>query len=114
MRSVLIVASLSLLVSGCASVLPRSQPGSELVGKNLRMETRAGQVSTLEFRNNNVVRARFGQQEIVGRWQVEPGRLCFLWTGAPRECWPYPQAFGRGESRTITSDKGNVSRVTMQ
>ena len=114
MRSVLIVATISLLVSGCASVMPRSQPGSELVGKNLRMETRAGQVSTLEFRNDNVVRARFGSQEIIGRWQVEPARLCFLWTGAPRECWPYPQPFRRGETRTITSDRGNQSRVTMQ
>jgi hypothetical protein len=113
MRSAVTVASLSLLVSGCASVLPRSQPGSELVGQNLRMETRAGQVSTLQFRNGGVVRARFGGQEILGRWQVEPARLCFLWTGAPRECWPYPQVFRKGETRTITSDRGNVSRVTM-
>jgi hypothetical protein len=114
MRGALMAASLSILVSGCASLLPRSQPGWELVGKNLRMETRSGQVSTLQFRNNNVVRARFGQQEILGRWQVEPARLCFLWTGAPRECWPYPQPFRAGETRQITSDRGNASRVTMQ
>jgi hypothetical protein len=115
MRGTLIAASLcgSMLVAGCASLLPRmQQPGSELVGQTLRMETSRGQVSTLQFRNNNIVRALFGKQEIIGRWQVEPVRLCFLWKGAPRECWPYPTPFRVGESRSITSDRGNAVRVT--
>jgi hypothetical protein len=114
MRSILTVASLALLLSACASALPRSKAGSELVGQNLRLQTSRGQVSTLQFRNGGVVRALFGRQEILGRWQVERGRLCFLWTGAPRECWPYSQAFRAGETRSITSDRGNVLRVTMQ
>jgi hypothetical protein len=102
-----------MLVAGCSSILPRmQQPGSELVGQTLRMQTSRGQVSTLQFRNNGIVRAVFGKQEIVGRWQVEPVRLCFLWTGAPRECWPYPTPFRRGETRGITSDRGNSVRVT--
>jgi hypothetical protein len=115
MRGTLIAASLcgSIFLAGCASVFPRAQqPGSELVGQTLQMQTSRGQVSTLQFRNNSIVRARFGQQEIIGRWQVEPMRLCFLWTGAPRECWPYPSPFRRGETRRITSDRGNSVRVT--
>jgi hypothetical protein len=113
MRAALTVASLAILVSGCASLFPRSGPGSELVGRDLRMQTSRGQVSTLQFRNKQVVRALFGPREVLGRWQVERGQLCFYWTGAPRECWPYDRPLRSGETRNITSDRGNAVRVTL-
>jgi hypothetical protein len=117
MRGALIVASLcgAILVSGCASIFPRGgRPGSELVGQALRLQTSRGQVSTLQFRNGGIVRALFGKQELLGRWQVERERLCFFWSGAPRECWPYAHAFTKDLTVSVTSDRGNVVRVTRQ
>jgi hypothetical protein len=77
------------------------------------MQTSRGQVSTLQFRNKQIVRALFGQREVLGRWQVERARLCFYWTGAPKECWPYARPLRSGETRNITSDRGNAVRVTL-
>ena len=101
-----------ILLSGCATIRGE-RSGSELVGRTLSMQTPRGEVTTLRFRSNGTVRATFARGSIVGRWQAEDGRLCFLWSGAPRECWPYSEPFVRGRTRTISSDRGNVLQVTM-
>ena len=103
----------SLLLSACATVLPSARPGQELIGRTLRVETSRGQVSTLLFNRNGTVTAAFGTSQIQGSWQLTDGQLCFLWAGAPRECWPYARPFQRGETVPITSDRGNKVRVTM-
>ena len=72
-----------------------------------------GQVTTLRFRENGLVRARFGGRSLDGRWRIAGRRLCFDWPQARRECWPYREPFQRGRARTLTSDRGNVVRVTM-
>ena len=102
----------SLAASGCATF--RSGPsGAELVGHTLRMETDRGQVSRLTFRDDGTVRAVFGRNSVIGLWDVEDESLCFLWRGAPRECWPYRSRFERGRTRTLTSDRGNRVQVTL-
>jgi hypothetical protein len=88
--------------------------GAELVGQAIRLETSGGQVSTLRFADNGVVRAQFGTREITGSWVATGTQLCFAWTGSSRECWPYTQPLVRGETVTLTSDRGNVVRVTLQ
>jgi len=103
----------ALLTTGCATLRGGPEPGAELVGRTLRMETARGQVTRLSFRPGGEVRARFGRRTLDGRWQASRRRLCFRWPSAPRECWPYRQPFERGRTRTLTSDRGNVLRVTL-
>ena len=101
-----------LLATGCATVRGAA-PGDELVGRTLRMQTTNGQVTTLQFRGNGTVHAAFGSGSLEGRWDVEDRSLCFFWPRAPRECWPYRAPFERGRTRSVTSDRGNVLRVTL-
>lgn len=103
----------SLLMAGCAT-LGLGGPGGELAGETLRMETARGQTSYLRFQGDGTVRAAFGENVATGRWEILNRNLCFYWTGAPRECWPYAAPLRPGETRTITSDRGNVVRVTLQ
>lgn len=118
-----IVAALLLPIglSACA-IIPRADTpelpavpmlGPELVGQTLRVETRGGQASTLRFQRDGVVTAAFGSSSINGRWSTEPGRLCFNWAQAPRECWPYETPFRRNEPISLISDRGNAVRVTL-
>ena len=114
MRHMLLAALLAgpLTLTGCATL--GGGPGGELAGETLRMETARGRTSVLLFQRDGTVRAAFGESVVTGRWEVVNRNLCFYWTGAPRECWPYPAPFRPGETRTITSDRGNVVRVTRQ
>ena len=102
----------SALLAGCATTRS-SAPGIELAGRSLRMETARGDITILSFRENGRVRADFRGRTLAGRWQAANRKLCFFWTGAPRECWPYRAPFERGRARSLTSDRGNVLRVTM-
>ena len=118
-----IAIGLSFLLLGACSTLvppsPRSDrvgmrpAGAELIGQSLRLETASGQVSTLRFADNGAVRAQFGSQEIAGTWVATGTQLCFSWSGTSRECWPYSGQLVRGETVTLTSDRGNVVRVTL-
>ena len=116
-------AALLVLLAGCSIIPPdrrataRPMPaslGAELVGRALRVEAGANGVSTMHFRQDGTVRAAFGGRSVDGSWAVANARLCFSWAGTSRECWPYTAPFIRGEARTITSDRGNVVRVTLQ
>ena len=106
------LAGLALLAA-CATTPRGPPPGSELAGRTLRMETARGQVTDLRFRPAGMVRARFDGRSLDGRWEAGRRQLCFFWPRAPRECWPYRAPFERGRTRTLTSDRGNVLRVTM-
>lgn len=119
-RAATILAAAALL-SACSTLVPPSSvspvtmaPGAELIGQTVRLETAGGQVSNLHFAGNGVVHAQFGEQQVTGNWVANDSRLCFAWTGAPRECWPYTAPFPRGETVTLTSDRGNQVRVTLQ
>jgi len=101
----------ALLLAGCAT--PRGgAAGDELVGRTLRVRAADGGATILRFRRSGDVRATFNGRTLAGRWRVSDRRLCFFWPRAPRECWPYRAPFERGRTRTLTSDRGNVVRVT--
>ena len=113
-------AAAALLLGACA-VFPdggrqaeRGPPVPEFVGRALTVAAANGQVSTMRFERGGAVTARFGERETAGRWALESRRLCFTWGGSYRECWPYTSAFERGRTRTVTSDRGNVVRVTLR
>ncbi len=106
------VAAFALALGGCAT-FGSGPPGAELVGQTLRMETERGQVSRLHFRNDGSVRAMFGRNSVDGRWELRGRTLCFHWQGASRECWPYRSRFERGQTRHLTSDRGNRVSVTL-
>jgi hypothetical protein len=61
------------------------------------------------------VTALFGRSQANGRYWARDNKLCFEWGGQARtrECWPYTQPFRRGQTRTVTSDRRNVVRVTL-
>lgn len=123
MMSTRLAIGLSFLLLGACSTLVPPSPGpdrmgmrpagAELIGQSVRLETANGQVSTLRFAENGVVRAQFGNQEIAGTWVSTGTQLCFSWSGTSRECWPYARPLARGETVTLTSDRGNVVRVTL-
>lgn len=100
------------MLGGCATMMGAPQ-GSELIGETVRVETARGAESTLTFRRDDLVVARFGEREVAGRWRVEGDLLCFYWTGAPRECWPYDARFRRGVPAVLTSTRGNRVEVTL-
>lgn len=117
MRKALAALAVSgaLLVGGCATVFGDGRgPGSELVGRSARLEPARGQASTLYFGPDGNVRSVFGNREATGRWSVRNRQLCFVWAGSFRECWPYATPLQPGRTRTITSDRGNVVKVTLR
>jgi hypothetical protein len=106
---------------GACSVIPggdrraeRGPPAPEFVGRQMTVVAANGQLTTLRFQRDGDVTARFGERETQGRWALERRRLCFTWGGSYRECWPYAQPFQPGRTRAITSDRGNVVRVTLR
>ena len=110
-----VTATCALAMAGCATSRREMPPlGYELVGQQVRMQTSRGQVSTLTFRDDLSVRAQFGQNSVTGRWQASEDGLCFWWGNAPRECWPYTTPLRPGETRNLTSDRGNRVTITMQ
>ena len=111
-RPLLATALAGIVLAGCATT-PGPAPGSELIGRTLRMQTSRGEVTRLRFRDDGRVRAAFGGRSLDGRWRVSNRRLCFFWPRARRECWPYRSPFERGRTRTLTSDRGNAVRVTL-
>lgn len=109
------------LLLGACSVIPGGDrdrdygpPPPEFVGRQMTVVAANGGVTTLRFERDGDVTARFGERETAGRWELERRRLCFIWGASYRECWPYAQSFERGRTRTVTSDRGNVVRVTLR
>jgi len=104
-------------LGGCAMMPRGSQPapGAELIGRSAQVVTNKGQASTLRFEPRGRVRALFGKNEVGGRWWTANKRLCFEWGGQARtrECWPYEAPFRRGQTRGVTSDRGNRVQVTL-
>ncbi len=106
-------ACAAALLAGCATG-PREPAVPEFVGRTMTVETSAGQVTNLDFRSDGTVTARFDGTRTEGRWHLERRQLCFTWARDFRECWPYTERFRRGRTVTITSDRGNVVRVTLR
>lgn len=111
-RSALLLASAALFLSGCATLVPRGDRNLNPTGQTLRVIAANGAESRMQFRSDGRVVAAFGERSITGSWEMEGENLCFRWGQAPRECWPYEGAFPQGRTVTITSDRGNVVRVT--
>jgi hypothetical protein len=107
------LAGLALVLAGCATIRG-ADPGEELIGRTLQIETARGEATQLLFRDRQRVTASFRGRSVSGRWRVRDRRLCFFWAGAPRECWPYRDPFERGRTRNVTSDRGNVVQVTLR
>jgi uncharacterized protein YceK len=112
------LAAAALLLAGCSTVVPRSDrgpPEPEFAGRMMTVVAANGQASTMMFDRDGTVRAVFGTRETVGRWHLDADDgLCFTWAGNYTECWPYEAPFERRETRTLTSNRGNVVRVTLQ
>lgn len=112
LRSTLAVAGASILLAGCATILPRDRTNIGPTGQTLRVIAANGAESRMQFRPNGQVVAAFGERSITGQWQMQEEGLCFRWANAPVECWPYARPFERGRTVTVTSTRGNVVRVT--
>ena len=111
-----LVLILPALLAGCATIgVGGRAPGAELVWRNAALVTGNGQRSTLSFADGGRVSAAFARGRSSGRWWVRDRQLCFEWGGqaTTRECWPYARPFRTGQTRTVTSSRGNVVRVTL-
>ena len=111
-RSSLLAASAALLLSGCATIVPRGERGLNPAGQTLRVIAANGAESRMQFRPDGRVVAAFGERSVTGSWELQGENLCFRWGNAARECWPYERAFQQGRTVTVTSDRGNVVTVT--
>src|SRR5918998_267688 len=112
MRAMLLCGA--MLLGGCSTLFGGGpQLGSELPGRSVRLVPAQGQPSTLHFRADGVVRSIFGRRSATGRWWVRGRRLCFLWAGSFRECWPYARPFYPGRTVALRSDRGNRVRATL-
>ncbi|HZF96446.1 MAG TPA: hypothetical protein VEZ20_16405 [Allosphingosinicella sp.] len=119
-RQIAVTLCLAASLAGCAmggGGRERPERGSEepeFVGRSLDVVAANGQTTVLRFRRDGVVTARFNDRETEGQWSLRPRELCFTWRQTFRECWPYTQRFRQGRPVQITSDRGNVVRVTMR
>jgi hypothetical protein len=122
MNRLLLPLASALLLAGCGTLGigggdrddRRGPPAPEFAGRSIEVVAASGQTTRLAFRRDGRVVAHFNGRETEGRWALERRRLCFTWAGNFRECWPYRTRFERGRTRTITSDRGNVVRVTLR
>jgi hypothetical protein len=105
--------SMGAALAGCATGRGGSE-SPEFVGRSMRVETAAGQVTILRFERDGAVFARFNERETEGRWSLGDRQLCFTWARNFRECWPYAQRFREGRTVSIRSDRGNQVQVTMR
>ena len=114
-RMIALGLGLTIGLAGCAGGGgDRPQSAASVAGRTMQVTAANGQVSTLNFDGGGGVRASFGGRDVSGRWAMEKQRLCFTWAGNFRECWPYATPLRRGETRAITSDRGNVVKVRLQ
>jgi hypothetical protein len=109
----------AVLLAGCSTlgVAPdrdRPAPEPSFAGRLMTVVAANGQASTLRFERDGTVRAIFGKQETQGRWRLDDGDLCFTWAAEYKECWKDVGEFERRRTRTITSNRGNVVKVTLQ
>lgn len=113
-RPIVFSLCLALGLSACATGRQVGTEEPEFVGRSLQVVAANGQATTLRFRRDGEVTARFGEQETQGRWELRPRELCFTWRETFRECWPYTERFREDRPVTIRSDRGNTVRVTLQ
>lgn len=115
-RPILLSLCLAGALAGCATGGgPRAgSEEPEFVGRALEVVAANNQATTLRFRRDGHVAAHFGSQVTEGRWELRPRELCFTWRETFRECWPYTQPFREDRPVSITSDRGNVVRVTLR
>jgi hypothetical protein len=102
-----------MTVSACATV-PARQPGSELVGRTMRVELPNGQATLLRFAADGTVTGTAGPNQAVGRWSVANRQICMDWPRQGRECFPYAQPFAIGKTVSVTGSSGATVRVTLQ
>jgi hypothetical protein len=115
--SLCLAASLAGCAMGGGERFARPERGSEepeFIGRSLDVVAANGQTTVLRFRRDGTVIARFNERETEGQWALRPRELCFTWRQTFRECWPYTQRFRQGRPVQITSDRGNVVRVTLR
>lgn len=91
-------------------------PPSDLAGTVIRAATVDGDiVNRVHFYPNGVIHIvpEDGAAAIEGTYAVRDDMLCLDWAPRGTECWPYTRAFQMGETVTLTSNLGQMARVTM-
>ena len=115
-RSLFAALCLGAALTACAAN-PSYRPenaAARLVGRSLIVTAASGQVSTLRLADGGAVTASFNGREVAGRWGLEGEQLCFTWSGSFTECWPYAVPLRPGETRRITSSRGNRVQIELQ
>lgn len=91
-------------------------PPAELAGTVIRAETLDGTVmNRVHFYPDGVIHIvpEDGSAAIPGTYAVQNNQLCLTWQPRGTECWPYERAFVEGQTVTLTSNRGQMARVTL-
>ena len=115
MRKKMLAAAAGMLmtISACAT-MPNRQPGSELIGRTMRVELPNGQATMLRFAADGTVTGTAGPNQAVGRWSVANRQICMDWPRQGRECFPYAMPFAVEKTVSVTGSSGATVRVTLQ
>jgi hypothetical protein len=85
-----------------------------LSGRTSRVELADGRVLQVSHNVDGTAHMTDDQGlDMVGRWSVTQGKLCFDWPEQPRECWPYGGPLTPGQTVRSTSDRGQVITTTL-
>jgi hypothetical protein len=95
-----------------ASAQAMWQPGSEIAGHSVQVESN-GVVNTVYFDRAGTARiVSPSGREVMGRWTAAGQQLCLETGPTARECWPYRAAFQTGQPVTLTSSCATTSQWT--
>ena len=85
-----------------------------LSGRTARVELADGRTIFVTHNPDGTARMTGEGLDMIGRWSVSQGRLCFDWQGQPRECWPYAGPLQPGVGVQSTSHRGQVITTMLQ
>ena len=105
MKSILVRASVGLVLSSMLPAVAMAQAGSEVIGQPIQVTTN-GVTNTVYLDPGGQLRVLTpAGRTVPGTWTAANGQLCLL-VGAGQECVPYAGPFQAGAPMTLTSSCG--------
>ena len=134
MKNLILAASASVALAACATSMdsdyyvdatgeavppsaiePYSDWPKDYSGRTVRIETQSGLKNNVNFAPDGTMTIEVvgsGLPVVEGFYGMQGNNVCINFSPRGQECWPYVQ-MAVGETRTVTSDRGQTLKVTM-